>query len=89
MNNLQVASILEEAIKHASEPEQYFFVVLDQDLETISKFYDSKEKEAEAKYEAIEMQVKIVKSFASKISKTNVRTETYKLMITYYITAVR
>ncbi|CAO3697478.1 unnamed protein product [Rhizopus microsporus] len=71
VNNLQVASILEEAIKHASEPEQYFFVVLDQDLETISKFYDSKEKEAEAKYEAIEMQVKIVKSFASKISKTN------------------
>lgn len=89
MNNLQVASILEEAIKHASEPEQYFFIMLDQDLETISKFYDSKEKEAEAKYEAIEMQVKIVKSFASKISKANVRMKTYEAMITYYITAVR
>ncbi|KAI9486317.1 MAG: SPX domain-containing protein [Benjaminiella poitrasii] len=37
---LQTISVFEEAVRHASKPEQYFFVMLDQDLETISRFYD-------------------------------------------------
>ncbi|KAG0745260.1 hypothetical protein G6F62_005015 [Rhizopus arrhizus] len=64
----QATSILEEVLKHASEPEQYFFVTLDRDLDTISTFYDSKEKEAEAKYEALELQMNIVKKFAAQLS---------------------
>lgn len=36
--------MLDEALTHASEPEQYFFVMLDQDLETISLFYDGNNK---------------------------------------------
>lgn len=39
-HELQSISVLEEALRHASEPEQYFFVMLDGDLETISRFYD-------------------------------------------------
>jgi hypothetical protein len=40
VNALQAISVLDEALRHASEPEQYFFVMLDQDLATISRFYD-------------------------------------------------
>lgn len=36
--------ILDEVLKHVSEPERYFFISLDQDLETISVFYDCKEQ---------------------------------------------
>ncbi|CAO3698897.1 unnamed protein product [Rhizopus stolonifer] len=70
-------SILDEVLKHASEPEKYFFISLDQDLETISVFYDSKEKEAEAKYEALEMQMRIVKSFASQLSHVESSDDTH------------
>ncbi|KAI9360621.1 hypothetical protein BD770DRAFT_441937 [Pilaira anomala] len=35
-------SVLDEALRHASEPEQYFFVMLDQDLNVISQFYNGK-----------------------------------------------
>lgn len=41
-NELRSMSMLDEALRHASEPEQYFFVMLDQDLEIISHFYDGK-----------------------------------------------
>lgn len=37
---LHTVSILDQVLKHASEPEQYFFVMLDEDLKTISTFYD-------------------------------------------------
>ncbi|KAL7324200.1 Xenotropic and polytropic retrovirus receptor 1 [Mucor circinelloides] len=65
---LQSISVLEEALRHASEPEQYFFVMLDEDLGTISRFYDEKEKEAEAKYEALKLQVQLVRDFAVQLS---------------------
>jgi hypothetical protein len=42
VSELQAISVLDEALRHASEPEQYFFFILDQDLETISRFYDGK-----------------------------------------------
>lgn len=38
--NLRSLSILDQVLRHASEPEQYFFVMLDQDLQTIANFYD-------------------------------------------------
>lgn len=41
-HELEAISVLDEVLSHASEPEQYFFVMLDQDLETISLFYDGK-----------------------------------------------
>lgn len=37
-------SVLDEALRHASEPEQYFFVMLDQDLDIISRFYNGTSK---------------------------------------------
>ncbi|RCH84235.1 hypothetical protein CU098_001628, partial [Rhizopus stolonifer] len=69
---LQSNSVLNEAPRFASEPERYFFVMLDQDLETISRFYDEKEKEAEAKYDALKMQVQLVRDFAAHLSQIDV-----------------
>ncbi|KAI8374053.1 SPX domain-containing protein [Choanephora cucurbitarum] len=68
----QPATILEEALRHANEPEQYFFIMLDQDLETISRFYDEKETEAKAKYEALEMQVQLIHDFATHLTQMDV-----------------
>lgn len=68
-NELRSMSMLDEALRHASEPEQYFFVMLDQDLDLISHFYDEKEKEAEAKFEALKMQVQLVRDFAVQLSQ--------------------
>ncbi|KAI7887595.1 SPX domain-containing protein [Mucor mucedo] len=67
-HELEAISVLEEALTHASEPEQYFFVMLDQDLETISLFYDEKEKQAEGKFKALKMQVQLVRDFAEQLS---------------------
>ncbi|KAI8982261.1 SPX domain-containing protein [Mycotypha africana] len=65
--DLRSLSLLDEARRHATEPEQYFFIRLDEDLEKISKFYNEKEREAEAKYEALKLQVKLVQDFAKQL----------------------
>ncbi|KAG2230138.1 hypothetical protein INT48_001480 [Thamnidium elegans] len=68
---LQNMSVLDEALRHASEPEQYFFFMLDQDLDVISQFYNEKEKQAEAKFEALKMQIQLVRDFAGQLSQYN------------------
>ncbi|KAI9253230.1 SPX domain-containing protein [Sporodiniella umbellata] len=63
--------VLDQVLKFASEPELDFFHSLDDNMKTIAEFYDAKEKEAEVKFEALEMQVKIIKGYAFKLSRVD------------------
>ncbi|KAI9300904.1 EXS family-domain-containing protein [Cunninghamella echinulata] len=60
---------LDEILSHSSEPERYFFNMLDQELEKISRFYDQKEKEAKAKFEALKMQLGLVRQYRNQLNE--------------------
>lgn len=93
-------TILDEVLTLTNEPERYFFAMLDQELEKISRFYNGKrtshwltlvytvhawisqplfifiwffyiekEQEAKNKYEALKMQVELVRQYRQRLSE--------------------
>ncbi|KAI8341091.1 SPX domain-containing protein [Chlamydoabsidia padenii] len=60
-------NILDQVLTLTNEPERYFFAMLDQELEKISRFYDKKEQEAVEKFEALKIQLELIKQYRRQL----------------------
>ncbi|ORX55015.1 hypothetical protein DM01DRAFT_1029619 [Hesseltinella vesiculosa] len=60
---------IDTVLTHASDTERFFFALLDQDLDKISRFYNEKEKEAETKLEVIKLQLGLVRHCRNQLTQ--------------------
>ncbi|KAI7869075.1 SPX domain-containing protein [Spinellus fusiger] len=59
----------DQALLHANGPERTFFLLLDDEIEKISDFYNEKEQETKAKLEALTTQIQLIKEYMSHVSE--------------------
>ncbi|KAL0091577.1 SPX domain-containing protein [Phycomyces blakesleeanus] len=62
-------SVFDEVLLHASEPERAFFMMLNEELEKISDFYDEKERESREKLEVLKVQMQLVGDYGRLLAE--------------------